>query len=191
MNVLGRDTVTAMVVPYGIHTAKDGRIFLFEHFLAYMSRCPIIIKMFTIQIIIIVTCLRHDVSQSVRNGNQFIALLYHVARFCIAVVPSTHDDVFALHRSFALGMGQSTPYTGLFAEAFHIADIAVGKFAELFHYLRVLVGVFVGTDVYTLATEHRFFTFQIFLEEAIHKFVSLRVEEVKVVHAVFLRTDFR
>ena len=87
-------------------------------------------------------------------------------------------------------MSQGTPNTSLLAEAFHVADVSVGKLTELFHDLRVLVAVFVGADVYALATEHRFFAFQVFLKQSVHELVSLRVEEVKVVHAILLASDF-
>ena len=180
-----------MVVPNGIHTTEDSRILFVEHFLADVCWSPIIVKRFAIQIVVIITGLGHDVSQSVRNGNELIALLYHITRFSITVVPGTHDNVFTLHGCFPFGMSQSTPYTSLLAEALHVTDVTVGKLAELFHYLRVFVGVFVGTDVYSLATEYRFFTFQIFFEQVVHKFVGLRIKEIKVIHAVFLRADFR
>ena len=88
-------------------------------------------------------------------------------------------------------MSQGTPNTGLLAETFHIADVAVGKLTELFYDLRVFVTILIGADVYTLTAEHRFFAFQVFLEQSVHELVSLRVEEVEVVHTIFLASDFR
>ena len=191
VDILCRDTVTTMVIPYSIHTTEDSRILFIENFLAYMSWCPVFIQVLAVQIVVVITGSRHDVSQSVRDRNQLIALLDHFTRFGISIIPCTHDDVFALHRRFTIGMSQGTPNTGLLAETFHIADVTVGKFTELFYDLRVFVAILIGTDVYTLATEHRFFAFQIFLEQAVHEFISLWVEEVEVVHTVFLASDFR
>ena len=191
VDILCRDTITTMVIPYRIHTTEDSWILFIENFLAYMSRCPVFIQVLAIQIVVVITGSRHDVSQSVRDRNQLIALLDHFTRFGITIIPCTHDDVFAFHRSFAIGMSQGTPNTGLFTEAFHITDVAVGKLTELFYDLRVFVAILIGTDVYTFAAEHRFFAFQVFLEQTIHEFISLRVEEIQVVHTIFLTSYFR
>ena len=41
-----------------------------------------------------------------------------------------------------------------------------------------------------LAAEDGFFAFEVFFEEAVNKLVGLGIEEVQMVHSVFLRADF-
>ena len=123
----------------GKHTAEDRRIFLRENSLSNLYRSPIFVQILRVQIIIIVSGSRNNVYQPVRNTNQFIALLYHVFRVGIAIVPSTHDHILRFHRCITFGMRQCSPYTSLFAKALYIADIMVGESTELLYYIFFLI----------------------------------------------------
>ena len=139
MNIFCRDAIAYMIVPYGKHTAEDRRIFLRENSLSNLYRSPIFVQILRVQIIIIVSGSRNNVYQPVRNTNQFIALLYHVFRVGIAIVPSTHDHILRFHRCITFGMRQCSPYTSLFAKALYIADIMVGESTELLYYIFFLI----------------------------------------------------
>ena len=156
-----------------------------------MSRSPVFVQIFGIQIVIIISCSRHNVNQSVRNADQLISLFHHFLRFGISVIPCAHDDIFRFHRSFTVGMCQGSPYASLFAEAFHITDVTVSKCTEFFYDIFFLIGIFIGTDVYTRAAEHRFFTFQVFFKQGIHESISFRIEQIKMIHTIFLASEFR
>ena len=52
----------------------------------------------------------------------------------------------------------------------------IGKGTELLYDVFLLIGIFICTDMYTWSSEHRIFSFQIFLKQGIHKFVCLWVE---------------
>lgn len=87
-------------------------------------------------------------------------------------------------------MRQCAPNTCLLAELLNIFDVVVGEVPELFDYSRVLVGVFVRTDVYLFPSENRILPFQLFLEKIVYKLIGLRIEQVQMVHSVFLTPYF-
>ena len=88
-------------------------------------------------------------------------------------------------------MAERTPYDCLLAETFHKTDVMVGESAEFFYHIFLRIRVFVCTDMYTLAYKYRIVAFQIFFEQSIYEFVSFRLEQVEMIHAVLLASDFR
>ena len=87
-------------------------------------------------------------------------------------------------------MGECAPNDRLFSVALHQTNVAVGESAELFDHGGVTVGIFVRSDVHAFAAEDGIRSFQIFFEKPIEEGVGLGIEEVKVVHAVVLASDF-
>ena len=65
------------------------------------------------------------------------------------------------------------------------------KARNFFYHVFLRVRVFVCTDMYTLAYKYRIVALQIFFEQSIYEFVSFRLEQVEVIHAVLLASDFR
>ena len=102
-----------------------------------------------------------------------------------------HHHVLRLHLGVALGMSKCAPNGSLLAKRLHIFNIMVGEIAEFLHHLLLGVGILIGSDVHYLTTEHGVLALQILLEEPIHKLVGLGIEEVEMIHAIFLGTDFR
>ena len=88
-------------------------------------------------------------------------------------------------------MAERAPYDCLLAETFHKTDVMVGESTEFFYHVFLRIRVFVCTDMYTLAYEYWIVAFQIFFEQSIYEFVSFRLEQVEVIHAVLLASDFR
>ena len=188
MNVFHGYAVAGVVVPYGEHTAEDGRVLFVECAVADGCRRPVFVEILAVEIIVIIACGRHDIYQSVGNAYEFVALFLHFHRIGIAVVPAAHDDVVRLDGRISGGMSQCSPAHGLLAVAFNKAYVAVGELAELLHHLLFGVGIFVCAYVHTLASEHGIASAEIFGEQSVKEFVCLRIEEVEVVHAVFLRS---
>ena len=178
-----------MVIPHGIHTAQDGRVFLVEHHIGHVCRCPFLIQMLRVQVVIVIACGGDDVQQSVRHADKFVAQLHHLLRIGIAVVPGIHDDILGLHGSLALGVRQGTPHAHLLAEAFHIFNIMVRKGAELLHHLLILVGIFVRANIDARPYKHGVLSFKIFLEQSVHKRIDFRIGQVEMVHTVFLASQ--
>ena len=179
-----------MVVPDGKHTAQHIRIVLFKNFVGNHCRSPVFIEILTVQIIVVITGLRHNIGQSVGDANHLVAQFLHVARLGIRIVPDVHHHIVHFDRSVALGMSQSAPNARLFAKLFYIFDVVIGKGTELFYHLLVLVGIFIGTDIHPLTTEHRIFAFEIFLEQTIHKLIGFGISELQMVHTIGLASDF-
>ena len=102
-----------------------------------------------------------------------------------------HHHVLRLHLGVALGVSKCAPNGSLLAKRLYIFNIMVGEVAEFLHHLLLGVGILIGTDVHYLTTEHGVLALQILLEEPIHKLVGLGIEEVEMIHAIFLGTDFR
>ena len=180
-----------MVVPYGKHSAENGRVVLLELLVANLRRSPRIVKIPAIQVIVIIARCRNDVNQSVRNAHQFIAQALHLLRVSITIVPAMHHHVLRLHLGVALGMSKCAPNGCLLAKRLHIFNIMVGEITEFLHHLLLGVGILIGSDMHYLAPEHGVLALQILLEEPIHKLVGLGIEEVEMIHAIFLGTDFR
>ena len=88
-------------------------------------------------------------------------------------------------------MAERAQYDCLLAETFHKTDVMVGESTEFFYHVFLRVRVFVCTDMYTLAYEYRIVALQIFFEQSIYEFVSFRLEQVEMIHAVLLASDFR
>ena len=184
--VVGRDTIAMMVVPYGKHTTENVGIVLLELNATDVGRCPAVIEILAVQIVVVVTCCRHDVNKTIGDRNQLIALLLHVLGLGIGIVPDVHDYVLALYRGLAISVCQCTPYHSLLAKALNEADIVIGELTELLHYLLIAIAVLVGTDIYTLATEYRVLAFEVFTEYAIDEGIGLGVEHIQVIHAILL-----
>ena len=191
MNIFHCDAVTHMVVPHCKHATLYGWVVFIEMLTPNHSRCPIIVQVLAIQIVVIISGSRHYIHQSVGYAHQFIALALHLARVGIAVIPAIHQHAIALHMGVALGMSERTPHNSLLTVAFNKADVVVGELTEFLHHFALGVGVFVGAYVHTLATEHRLLALKIFLVEVIHEGVSSRIEKVKMVHAILLAAQFR
>ena len=190
MHVVSRNTITVVVVPYGKHTAKDGGVTFFKLHSADVCGCPVVVEVVAIEVVVIITSSRHDINKSIGDRNEFVTLFLHILRLSEGVVPNVHDDIFALHGSFALRVCQRAPKHGLLAVAFNELDVVVSKFTELFYHLLIAVAIFVSTDVYLLTAEHGIFTFKIFAEDAIDEGIGFGVEHVEVIHAVILTTEF-
>ncbi|EJX10632.1 hypothetical protein EVA_00808 [gut metagenome] len=189
VNILDRDTVAYVVVPYSKHTAFNGRILFLEGLVADHCGRPRVVKPFAVEVVVIVTGCGHDVNGTVGDADKLVTQLLHVLRIGVAVEPAVHEYIFSLYGCLTLGVRQGTPNNSLLAEAFYKTDVVVGKFAELLYHFLLGIGIFVGTDVYTLATEDRFLAAEVFAEEAVDKFVGLGIEEVEVVHTVLLATN--
>ncbi len=67
----------------------------------------------------------------------------------------------------------------------------VGKLAEFLYHVFLGVRIFVRADVHALAYEYGILSLEILLEQGVGKFIRLRFEEVKMVHAILLAADFR
>lgn len=94
MDILYGYAVTGVVVPYGEHTAKDGGVVFLEFLIADGSRCPIVIKVLAVEVVIVITGCRHDVDETVGDADELVALFFHFLRVGVAIVPAAHDDVF-------------------------------------------------------------------------------------------------
>ena len=186
VNIFCTDTIAYMVVPYGEHSSYHGRIAFLELHAADNGRCPIVVEIMAVEIIVIVAGSRHDVDQSVGDADKFIAQLLHIFRIGKTIVPATHENVVRLHGRFAGRMGERAPDHGLLAELLDILDIAVGKFAELLHHFLLAVGVFVRADMNARAAEYGILAADIFLEQAVQELIGFGLENIKMVHTVFL-----
>ena len=87
-------------------------------------------------------------------------------------------------------MRQRAPAHGLLAITFYEADIVVGEGAEFFHHFFLGIAILVRADVDALAAENGVLAFEVLLEKAVHELHRLGIEQVEVVHAVLLATDF-
>ena len=189
MDVLHGNAVACMVVPYGKHAAEDGGIALIEGLVSNDGRRPFVIEEFAVQIVVVVSGGRNDVDIAVGDGHELIALLLHLCRIGIAVVPTVHNHVLRLHGCLAIGMGQCTPNHGLLPETLDITDHTVGKIAELFHHFFFCIRVFVGPDMDALATEYGILAFEVLLQQPFDEGNGLGIAEVEMVHAVLLGTE--
>ena len=179
-----------MVVPHGKHTAEDVRVVLLERLVADDRRRVVFVEILRVEVVVVVTRCRHNVSQAIGNADELVALLLHLHRVRIAVVPDVHDDVLRLHRRRAVGVCQRTPEHSLLAVALHEANVVVRVGTELFHHLLLCVRILVRADVYARTAEHGVLTADVFLPQRVHERVSLRIGEVEVVHAVVLTAYF-
>ena len=105
-----------MVVPHGKHTAKNSRVVLVKLLVAYLCRCPLVVEIFAVEIVVIITCSRNYVGEAVGNADELIALSLHLLRVGIAVVPAAHYHIVRLHLGVAIGMSERSPYDSLLAE---------------------------------------------------------------------------
>ena len=191
MDVLDRDAVAGVVVPYGEHTARYGRIFFGKDGITYVGWSPVVVEIFLIEIVVIIAGGRDDVDQPVRYGDKSVAVLGHLHWIGVAVVPGVHEHTLGLDRGLSVSMGEGTPDHGLLAVALDEADVVVGEMTELLHDLLVLVEVFIRADMYSRTSEDRPVSLKVFLEEGIHEPVGLGLEQVQMVHAVLQRAYLR
>ena len=191
MNVLHADAIAGMVVPYGKHTTKNSRVVLVKLLVAYLCRCPFVVEIFAVEIVVIVTSSRNYVCKSVGDADELIALSLHLLRVGITVVPAAHYHIVRLHLSVAIGMSKRSPKSSLLAERLYIFNIAVGEVAELLYHFLLRIRVFVGTDVHHLATAYGVLALKILLEESVDKLICLGIEQIEMVHAILLRANLR
>ena len=90
-----------------------------------------VVEVIAIQIVVVISCGGNDIEESIGNAHKLIALLLHIARIGIAIIPAVHNHVLRLNGGIALSVSQCTPAHSLFAEALNKADIVVGKLTEL------------------------------------------------------------
>ena len=133
----------------------------------------------------------HEVHLPVRDADKLPSLPLHLHRVSHIVGPETHRHALLPHGSLPVSVRQCAPEHRVLAVTLHQGEIMVCIGAELLLQLLRSVRVFVSTDMDILTAEHRVFPVEIFLEEIIHKGVDLGVEDVEMVHAVFLRSQRR
>ena len=140
-----------------------------------------------VEVVVVVAGGGHDIYGAVGDADQAVALLLHIHGVGVAVVPAAHHHVVGLDGRVALGVRQGAPEHGLLAKALYIFNIVVGEGAELLHHLFLGIAVLVGADVHALAAENGLLAFEVFAEQAIDEGIGLGLEEIQVVHAIFLR----
>ena len=178
-----------MVVPNGEHAAENGGISLFELLIADLRRRPFVVEHRAVEIIVVVTGGGHDVNIAVGDGNELIALGFHLRRVGIAVIPGFENHILALDGRLAVGMRERTPSHGLFAVAFDVANEMVGERTEEFDHGFVLVAVFVSADVHTWADENGVGTGTILRKEAVEERNDGGIAEIEVVGTEFFRAE--
>lgn len=191
MNITYGNAVAYMIVPHGKHPPFDIGVTFLKTLTTHVGRCPVFIKRFNIEIIIIISGNGHYVNITVGNADNVVSLLNHFLGLRIAIVPAIHQDVLALDGSCSVGMGEGSPNTGLLAVLLDQTDTMVGKIAELFHDLLVGIGILVGTDMHAFAHEHGIIALEIFAEKRIDKGIGFGVKKIKMVHAILLAADRR
>ena len=79
MNVLNRNTVAANIVPHRKHSSENLLPIIGERKLSatHNVRCPVLIEILGVKIVIIVSGMRHYVGQTVRDANGLVAQLKH------------------------------------------------------------------------------------------------------------------
>ena len=189
MDILDCDAIACYVIPYGKHATLYGGVFLLKCMIAYDGRCPVLVEILTVEIIVIISSGRDYVGKSVGDADELVSLLLHLHGVGISVVPDIHEHILMLDRCIPIGMGQGSPQNGLFAKTFHITYVVVREGAELLHHLLLGVGIFICADVYTRSAEHRLFPVQILSPEIVHEGIHLGVEQVQMVHPIFLASQ--
>ena len=165
VNVFHGNAIAIMVVPYGKHSSFYLRVLFFKTFVANLCGSPILIEVFTIQVIIIIASGRNDIHQSVGYAHHLITKLTHRVGLCITIIPTIHQDTLMSYGSLSTCMCQSSPKHGLFAITFYQFKIMVGISTELFYHLWIAVGIFICTNVNSMTTEDGILTTQILGEE--------------------------
>ena len=162
VNVAHSDAIASVVIPNGKHTSLDGWVALFKLLVADLGRCPMLVEEGAVEIVVIIPRSRDDVNITIRDRHHLEALLLHLFRIGITIVPHFEQNVLRFHGSFAVSVGECAPSHGLFAIAFHVFDEVVGERTEEFYDFFVLVAVFVGADMHAFAHKDGIFTSAIF-----------------------------
>ena len=61
VDILYSDTVARMVVPHGKHATFNLRILFLKLLVAHDGWCPVLVELLTVQVVVVVTCGRHDI----------------------------------------------------------------------------------------------------------------------------------
>ena len=79
MDVLDRHAVAANVVPYGKHAADNLVAVVREgvFFLAHDVRSPVLVEIFGVEVVVVITCVGHDIGEAVRDADTLVAEIYH------------------------------------------------------------------------------------------------------------------
>ena len=189
VDVAHGDAVAGVVVPNGEHAAENGGISLFELLIADLRRRPFLIEHRAVEVIVVVTGGGDDVDVAVGDGNELIALGFHLRGVGIAVVPRFENHVLALDGRIAVGMRKCAPGNSLLAVAFDVANEVVGERTEEFDHGFVLVAVFVSADVHTRTDENGIGTGTILREEAVEERNDGGIAEIEVVGTKFFRAE--
>ena len=189
VDVAHGDAVAGMIVPNGEHAAENGGISLFEFLIADLRRRPFLIEHRAVEVIVVVTGGGDDVNIAVGDGNELIALGFHLRRVGISVIPRFENHVLALDGRLTVGMRERAPSHGLFAVAFDVTNEVVGERTEEFDHGFVLVAVFVSANMYARADENGVGTGTILREEAVEEGNDGGIAEIEVVGTEFFRAE--
>ena len=189
VDVAHGDAVAGVVVPNGEHAAENGGIALFELLIADLRRCPFLIEHRAVEVIVVVTGGGNDVNIAVGNGDELIALGFHLRGVGISVVPRFENHVLALDGRLTVCMRERTPSHGLFAVAFDVANEVVGERTEEFDHGFVLVAVFVCSDMHARADKYGIGAGTILREEAVEEGNDGGIAKIEVIGAKFFRAE--
>ena len=191
----GQDAIVAVangyavldeVVPQCKHAAVDERVLMVEALVANERWVPMLEEPFGVEVVIVVTRCGHDVDEGIGDGNHVEALLVHLRRICVAVVPKAHQHTVGRHGRHTLCMRQASPEDRLLVVLLDLIAEVHNEFTEALADGRVLVAVLVRSDMEAGAAEDRVWSTKILSIKAVEERNEFRVLEVEMRVVVLL-----